>query len=201
MMAQQHQADGLNRRLRRELQRAERTAARPRRAPKPIALNAVQMAKMRATRLTDTERAELLRPAHEGFRALREGVATFAQWAAVNTVVHIAQAIEDQGVIRGMREHFAAGDLALEAVCKRVQQAEGGPSWGHRTTLYFDEIAAIRELIHLHDEQLKVLSAGELHAATKGAERAVIAAGGRVLKSIPDNPAAPDVAPTQEKLL
>jgi hypothetical protein len=179
VMQQQEQP---NRALRRQQQRMQAKSRQPRRRPL-INANAHNTAILQATRLTAKERADLLQPARDGFKALREGVATHLQWVAVNTLIAIAMAIEEQGVIRGMHEHFTAADRAIDAVWSRVQNAEGGPSWGRRTTLYFDEISALSEAIHLHEEQLKVLATSELYAATALAMKRTRAIGGQVVRT------------------
>lgn len=183
-MMQQQQAAGPNRALRRLQQRAKPNPKA--RQPREVMVNALDVVKNRAARLTDQERAAALAPARLGFTALREGVATFQQWVHVNTAIAIALAIERQGVIRGMHEHFVAADRAIDAIYARVQDAEGGPAWGRRTTLYFDEISALREAIHLHDEQLRVLSATELQQAIVLAEKHTRKIGGRVLRAPAD---------------
>lgn len=171
---------GMNREQRRKQAKASKRP--PARRHGQVAADPVRTAILRATRLTRSEREAALQPARDGFKALREGVATYGEWCHVCTLVTIALAIEDQGVIRGMREHLQAAERAIDAVYRRVQQAEGGPTWGRRTTLYFQEIEALREAIALHDAQLQVLSAGELHAAVHAAERNVLAGGGRVIR-------------------
>lgn len=186
----------LNRAVRRQLMKIERR--RPTRIPqRRVEQDNMHLAKLHATCLTEAERTDALTSARDGFRALREGVATYRQWAHVSTLVTVALAIEDQGVIRGMREHFLAAERAIDAVFRRVQDAPGGPTWGRSTTLYFQEIEALREAVHLHDEQLRVLSAAEIHAAVRAAERNVLAVGGQVLTATP----LPTPQPVQEKLL
>lgn len=180
------EAPALNRAMRRHLKQAARKPPAPRRKPGQVMANATDVVKARATRLTDAERAGVLQPARDGFKALREGVATFKQWVDVNTAIAVAMAIEEQGVIRGMHEHFAAADRAIDAVRLRVEQDPQGPAWGRRTTLYFHEIEALREAIHLHDEQLRVLAACELTAAIALAHNNTRALGGRVVH-VPSN--------------
>ncbi|HSW13380.1 MAG TPA: hypothetical protein VLI06_11110, partial [Solimonas sp.] len=70
-------------------------------------------------------------------------------------------------------------------------------TWGRSTTLYFDEIAALREAIHLHDYQLRQLSAAELQAAVDQVRRNVRAAGGREIAA----PSQSLPVPSQHPLL
>ncbi|MBF9263914.1 hypothetical protein [Paracidovorax cattleyae] len=93
---------------------------------------------------------------------LREGVATADQWAVVNTAMLIAQEIERQGVVRGLREHI---DAALQALASIEARAIPGETWTP-TALWFYELDAVREGLRLHQYQLEQLSFGELHTAT-----------------------------------
>lgn len=143
-----------------------RSKARPAPARKYVPIiNAMEYVTERATTLTTDERTAMLKPARDGFKALREGVATEQQWAFVAGAVGLALSIEAQGIVRGMKEHFTAADLALAAVRKRVQEGVRGSAWGKCTTLYFDEIAAINEAIDLHHFQLRQLAVFELRKA------------------------------------
>jgi hypothetical protein len=193
---EQGQAPGLNRQMRRLQMRAQRKRG-PVRRPREIMANAAEVVANRASLLTQPERERCLSPARDGFKALREGVATFDQWAGVSSAVTMALAIEDQGKVRGLREHFEAAERALDAVWQRVEDHPGGASWGRRTTLYFDEIAAIREAVHLHDFQLQHVSVSELHQATEKARHNVRAAGGREIPA----PANSLPQPTQQRLV
>jgi hypothetical protein len=165
--------------------------------PQKIA-NGTEYAIARATKLTDQEREGVLRPARDGFRALREGVATHEQWAFVSSAVTMAQAIEAQGIIRGMHEHFDAAERALDAIYQRVQDGTGGPAWGRSTTLYLAEIDTLRVAIHLHEDQLRVLGFSELQAAERIAQRNIRAAGGRVIQAAA---ASTSTHPTQQRLV
>jgi predicted P-loop ATPase len=187
---------GMNRRQRRQAERSSRLADRPRRTPRQIIANAVDVVKNRAARLTDAERDRMLAPAREGFTALRQGVASHDQWCGVASAVTMALAIEAQGVVKGMREHFQAAERALEAIWTRAQAGADDGAWA-RPTLYFDEIAALREAIHLHDFQLRQLAVSELHAAIAITRRNVRAAGGREIPA----PAHSIPLPTQERLV
>lgn len=171
-----------NREQRREQKRLERMAPRKSRQPGMVAVNNLERAKHFATRLTNEERADVMRLAHEGFNALREGVATWLQWSYMSSAVSVALAIEAQGVVRGMREHFSEAQKALDNIFSRTQQGINGAKWG-RTTLYFYEIDSLREAVNLHDFQLRQLSFAELKAALAAAERDVRTAGGAVLNA------------------
>jgi hypothetical protein len=166
------------------------------RQPRLIMANAMDVVKSRAARLTDAERANVMLPAKSGFKALREGVATLGQWQAVSSAVSVARAIEAQGIVRGIHEHLAAADCALDAVWHRVQDGVRGSAWGRCTTLYFDEIAALETALFLHDHQLQQLALSEFHSAVELARRDVRAAGGTEVPTPTHLP-----SPTQERLL
>lgn len=189
-------AQGLNREQRRQIARSTRRSSKPARTERPLIANAVDVVKNRASRLTDAERDRMLTPARDGFTALRRGVASHDEWAGVSSAITMALAIEAQGVVKGMREHFDAAERALDAVWHRVQDSPGGPAWG-RTTMYFEEIAALREAFHLHDFQLRNLAVSELHAAIDIARRNVRAAGGREIPA----PAQSLPQPVQARLV
>jgi hypothetical protein len=185
-----------NRAGRRAALKSRKLQARAKRKPKLIMANAMDVVKSRAARLTDAERANVMLPAQNGFKALREGVATLGQWQAVSSAVSVARAIEAQGIVRGIHEHLAAADSTLDAVWHRVQDGVRGSAWGRCTTLYFDEIAALDTALFLHDHQLQQLALSEFHSAVELARRDVRAAGGTEVQT-----PAPLSSPTQERLL
>jgi len=187
---------GLNHRQRRELAKQQRRQQRGRK-PRQVMVNALEYVANQVSKLTDDERTRTLLPAMQGFKALREGVATHEHWAGVASAINVALAIEAQGVVKGLREHFEAAERALHAVYVRVCDHPGGDTWGRATALYFDEIAAIRQGIELHDFQLQQLSVKELHAAREQAIRDIRAAGGQLLQA----PSQSCPAPRQERLL
>lgn len=185
-----------NRAQRRQALKSRKLQARAKRQPKLIMANAMDVVKSRAARLTDAERANVMLPAQSGFKALREGVATLSQWQAVSSAVSVARAIEAQGIVRGIHEHLAAADNALDAVWHRIQDGVRGSAWGRCTTLYFDEIAALDTALFLHEHQLQQLALSEFHQAVDMARRDVRAAGGIEVAATPT-----PVSSTQERLL
>jgi hypothetical protein len=173
-----------NRAERRQRDRQARQRTTRVRAPGQTMVNALDYVRHRVSCLTGEERRRVLALPRQGLQALREGVASWLQWSYVSSAVSVAQAIEAQGVVRGMTEHFAAAERALDAIFYRVQAGTNGARWGH-TTLYFDEIAALREAVNLHEFQLQQLSFAELETAQEQARSHVLAAGG-VEVPVPD---------------
>lgn len=184
----------MNRALRRALKHAKEP--RRQRNVKVPGHNPVRVAIANACALTQAERDELMQPIREAFAALRQGVATYQQWAALCTGISVALSIEKLGVVRGLQEHLEAAERAALAVYDRVTSDPNGPTWGRRTTLYFDEIAAIREAIELHDFQLQHLSAREVVEAGRRTVQDARAAGAYIV-----NTADELNQPTQERLL
>jgi len=184
-----------NRAQRRQAVRDSRKVHTFARKPKPIMSNAIELVTLRASRLTDAERAQVLQGAHAAFKAMREGVASQEQWAHLSDLVCAANAIERQGVVRGIHEHLATAGSALDAVWQRVQAGVRGSAWGRCTTLYFDEIRAIDDALFLHDHQLQQLAVSEYHAALKTALRDP-----RAITSTHPDPASEN-QPVQETLL
>lgn len=162
-----------SRQIRRMQARSEQPGRQGGRREREISRENLNIARNLAARLTDAERGRVLEIAHAGFKRLREGVATFNEWACVASAINMAVAIEKQGVIRGMHEHFAAAEKAIDAVWYRVERGEKGSAWGRCTTLYHDEIEAIQTAIALHDAQLQALSVAELNAALETVRRDV----------------------------
>ncbi|MBN8749488.1 MAG: hypothetical protein J0I65_18505 [Variovorax sp.] len=131
----------------------------------------------RVTRYTPAELEQILQPLRASLRALREGVATELQWGVLCTAVTVAQAIERQGVVRGLQEHLASAERALEAIKHRAMEAG---AWA-AVPLHLQEIDVLDELVDLHTYQLRQLSAAEVANATRAAGNLARQAGGRVI--------------------
>jgi hypothetical protein len=131
----------------------------------------------RVTRYTDAELEEILQPLRVSLKALREGVATELQWGVLCTAVVVAQAIERQGIVRGLREHLASAERALEAIGRRAMETG---AWA-AVPLHLQEIDVLDELVDLHTHQLRLLSAAEVVNATREAGHRARQAGGQVV--------------------
>lgn len=134
---------------------------KPRKPRWPARADNFSMVNARATRHTQAELQAILHPISDAHKALREGVASEMQWAVLNTAVIMALTIEQQGVVRGLAEHFRSADRALGGIHARAM-ATG--EW-HPTALYYQELDDVSEAVRLHAYQLEQLSAGELARA------------------------------------
>lgn len=141
-------------------------------------LNPIEVALNAATKLTAEERAGVMKPRRESLDALRRGEATELQWIHLATCAQVAMCIEDQGIVRGLRQHFEAADLALCAIADR----------GHTTgawrapTCYGPELASIDTLLMLHAFQIEQLSAKEYRRAIELAKARQLTNGGRIVR-------------------
>lgn len=152
----------------------------PNRVHGPVAINTIDMARARATKLTQDEQTHLLKPATEGFERMRRGQATESDWVHLVTVCAIALAVEDGGVVRGLREVLTDADLTLAAIALRARHTG---TWC-APTLYGTEIEHLQTLLRMHAFQLGQISWGEHRKAWKAAASAVVANGGRSIKAL-----------------
>ena len=118
---------------------------------------------LNATRLTDAEIVSTMGPIRTCEKSLREGVVTSLQFAVLDSSLDIAAGIEKSRIVRGLGEHIASGQQALNAV---GQRAERTGAW-KPTALYWHELEAVNTALDLHEFQLRQLSAGELHRIVK----------------------------------
>ena len=149
----------------------------------PRQVNTLQMALLRAARLTPAEVAETMAQAKHCFARLREGVATEAQHTALHTVLALAMGIEDSGVVKGLREHLDSALRSMDAVRERAM-ASG--SWCC-SALSLDELDAIATAVELHEYQLKQVSAGELQRVTNKLVAQTLSMGGSLVRGQPED--------------
>jgi hypothetical protein len=151
---------------------------RPPRRPRPIAVNLMAIAQSRATRLTAAELDVVLGPLRSAVAALRQGVANELEWSLAVTAVNIGDAIETQGVVRGLAGHLRSIDLALQEIGKR---ARSYGDW-RPPALYYEERDLLDLLVDLHDHQVKSLSFSEFsRARDKAIAQTRSTPGGRVV--------------------
>ena len=78
------------------------------------------LAMHRAAKPPASDIEQVLDVLHAAHKALREGVATEQQWSVLAGCLDVALAIERQGVVRGLQEHLASAEKALQAVHDRA---------------------------------------------------------------------------------
>ena len=149
----------------------------PRKAyrPKPITAHTMGLARHFAAKPSKQDREQVLQPLRDAVKALREGVATELQWSIAAGAVSVAQAIERQGIVRGLHEHITTTEQVLQAIYNRALSTGGGRYI--RATLYFNEIDALTEFEHLHSFQLDQLGRAEMLAAIDAATKQTKAQG------------------------
>lgn len=148
---------------------------KPRKAyrPRRMAYDNMQVAMSRAAVTHPADRKQILAILSSALKALREGVATEMQWAIASGSVTLALAIERQGVVRNLKAHLDAANDALNVIRARAMQTG---VWT-RTSLYFNELDALRDFYTLHTFQINNLSRAEFLAALNAAERDTLAQG------------------------
>lgn len=150
---------------------------RPPRRPRRISTNPIALARNSATLLTDAEIATAVVPLRAAEKSLREGVATEWDWSVVASALNVAQAIEAQGVVRGLGEHLRSADMALKAIERRAMTTG---TW-RPTALYWLELDQIKTAVDLHEFQMRSLSYGEFRKAVARAVAEIRSTGGRVI--------------------
>ena len=131
--------------------------------PKPVTADTLGLALHFAAKPTKEDREEVLSVLRQAIKALRAGVATEHDWSVAAGGVSVAQAIERQGIVRGLREHITTTEQALQAIYDRAMRVGGG-RWV-RTSLWFDEMDALANFLELHTFQVHQLGRAEMLAA------------------------------------
>lgn len=158
---------------------------RPRRPRWPASINTLGRAYTRAARLTRAEVAQIMATVRPAATHVLAGAGTHADWLALAGACTLAQAIEAQGIVRGLHEHLAATEAALDAVLARAWPDHDAPTPGpwRPAALRYDERDAIDCFVSdILPFQLGALSAGELAEATRRAEVRIRAEGGVVVR-------------------
>lgn len=128
-----------------------------------------------ATLLTGPEIATIVDPLTQALEAFRTGQPIYMDWVRLCTAVNVGTAIDDQGVVRGLRAEFDAAFEVLDAIGARMgtlpETWKPGPLWAA-------ELQVMRDLVRLHKFQLQNLSCREFHRARKQAEGRVRSSGG-----------------------
>lgn len=141
--------------------------------PRQIAVNTLEVALWRAAKPARSDRADVLGKLSASVQALCSGVATELDWSIAAGSVSVAQAVERQGIVRGLGEHLASAEAALQAVYDRCRTSV---MW-LRPTLTIQEVDALRLLLELHTFQVEQLGRAEFLAAIDAAQQDTIAQG------------------------
>lgn len=131
------------------------------RVVRPLRTDVVHLALMGAARLTGEEVRHVFAPLQASADAMRRGVGSETDWSNLAAACCVAKAIERQGVVRGLQEHFNTIEAALQGIARR---AFAGGEW-MPTALYFQELDALQDLLELHEYQVRQLSGGEFKRA------------------------------------
>jgi len=118
---------------------------------------------------------QVLQALQAAFKALREGVATEMQWSILAGSLDVSKAIEAQGIVRGLNDHLATAEEALQVIYNRARLADG---W-RPTALHFQELDAVRTFVELHCYQVRQLGRAEFLSAIETATGKVRANGGQ----------------------
>lgn len=116
-------------------------------------------------------------PSRRAVEAFRVGKGTFKDWLRLCTLVNVGMAIEDGGVVKGLRSDLKAALDALEEIGTRQDSTKGWKSGALRAT----ELEAIRMLVVAHEFQLRQVSYGEPQEAYRLATARVKCDGGEVI--------------------
>lgn len=144
-----------------------------------IARDGITMARMLNTRLTTAEVDRILAPCRRAVDAFRSGQGSYDQWVVLCTAGHVAEAIEDGGVIRGQRDIINDANDALDAIGARAGRC--AEAW-KATTLRGLEITALADLVAAHSRQVRELTYGEYTRAEDKAVARVATDGGAVFR-------------------
>jgi DNA recombination-dependent growth factor C len=103
--------------------------------------------------------------------------ACMAHWLRLCTFVNVGLAIEDQGIVRGLKEPLMEAHFALQSMSARMEKTGIWVPGALRAI----ELEAIRALVDWHLAQLSKLSNSEYDAAYDLARGHVTSAGGEVV--------------------
>ena len=142
-------------------------------------LNPITVALNASTLFTEAEREKLMVPVREAMAALRQAACTEWQWLQLATCAQLALCIEDQGIVRGLREQLKEADYAL---CQIDERARTSGPW-RPPTCYGHELATIDTLLTLYAFQITQLSAGEYRRAVALAKARQLTHGGKIVRA------------------
>jgi hypothetical protein len=139
---------------------------KPRRIRWAKSNNTIMIAMQRAIKPDPSDIAPVHAAMQSAFKALREGVATEAQWSILAGSLDVSMAIERQGAVRGLQGHLDSAHEALNTIATRARLSTG---W-QPTALHYFELDAIQTFMDLYAFQLSQLGTGEFLAAIESAK-------------------------------
>lgn len=151
---------------------------KPRKAyrPRPVTGETMALALHYAAAPSAADHADVFNTLGGHVKALREGVATDSDWAVAAGMVEAAIAIEDKGIVRGIKAELLEANDALQAIYARATHTG---RW-LRATLYAHEIQALTVFVNLFGWQLSHLGRAEILAAIALAHGRAVARGQKV---------------------
>lgn len=159
----------------REQRRQQRKAkARP---VRHVAKNNVEIAKYQVAILPPQFLQAKRSIGQNAVEAFRLGRGTLAHWLRLCTMVNVALAIEDKGIVKGLKSQLMEAHFALQAISDRMDKTGAWVPGALRAV----ELEAIRALVDWHLFQLSKLSNSEYDAAYALARGHVTSAGGEVV--------------------
>ena len=114
---------------------------------------------------------------NQAVEAFRLGRGTLAHWLRLCTFVNVGLAIEEQGIVRGLKEPLMEAHFALQAMSERMEKTGAWVPGALRAI----ELEAIRALVDWHLAQLSKLSNSEYDAAYRLAVGHVTSEGGEIV--------------------
>lgn len=142
--------------------------------------NGITMTRMLNTRLTPREIERILAPCRAALAAFQAAEAIYDQWVVLCTAAHVAQAIEDGGIVRGQRWLIDEAEQALDRIGDRSGRAAS--AWA-ASACTGPEIAALVDLVAAHSRQVRELTYGEYTRAADLAVARVASEGGQVFRA------------------
>jgi len=139
----------------------------------------VNIANVYNTRLRPAEIQRIMAPCKAALQAMRTASATYDQWVVLCTAGHVAESIEDQGIIRGQREIIDDANTALDAIGERCGRS--ADAW-HPRACTGPEITALADLVAAHSRQVHELTYREYTDAADKAVARVATSGGKVFR-------------------
>lgn len=148
---------------------------KPRKAyrPRQVAVNTLELALWRAAKPAKADREDVLATLDGAVQALCAGVATELDWSIAAGAVSVAKAVERQGIVRGLGEHLASAEAALQQIYDRCRTS----SMWLRPTLSIQEVDTLRLMLELHTFQVENLGRAEFLSAIGSAQQHTVAQG------------------------